>query len=79
MTEFNPEVNTPPTEPDDNYGPSKPDPERNSRSVEFSVEDLNHDYAKGVFMSNARSLQADFVDLYKEDPQATFRLTLERL
>ena len=49
-------------------------------SVEFSIEDTNHDYAKGVFMRNARRLgKSAFEDLYREDPQATFRLTLERL
>lgn len=48
-------------------------------SVEFSVSDVNHDYAKGVFLRNARELQAIFVELYKQDPSGSFRLTLERL
>lgn len=48
-------------------------------SVEFSTEDANPDYAKGLFMRNARHLQEVFVELYKQDPTARYSLTLERL
>lgn len=48
-------------------------------TVEFGVSDENHDYARGVYMRNARELQAIFVELYKKDPSARFRLTLEQL
>lgn len=79
MTEHNPEADQSVDEPQHKSEPFDTESERGGVSVEFSIDDVNHDYAKGVFMRNARTLQSDFVELYKEEPKAKFRLTLERL
>ena len=62
-------------------GPKHVDDSTNetAKAMVFNISDVNHDYAKGVFLRQARELQHVFVELYKEDPSATFRLTLERL
>lgn len=79
MSEHNPEVSQPSDDPQHKSETEADAVQSGSASVEFHIEDTNHDYAKGVFMRNARELQSAFADLYREDPQAHFRLTLERL
>lgn len=79
MSETTSEVDATTAEPQDEFEQYKSRSESGGVSVEFSIDDTNNDYAKGVFLRNARNLQSDFVELYKEEPKAKFRLTLERL
>lgn len=83
MGENSSELEATPLEPNWDVSPS-PDKSTDNdagaeNSVEFSTDDTNHDYAKGLFMRHARELQAVFVEQYRQDPSARFRLTLERL
>lgn len=86
MTEQSPELEPTPLEPQQNFAPEPTEEDRETfdnvsgpSSVEFSVDDVNRDYAKGVFLRHARALQAEFVQQYDQDPSATFRLTLDKL